>query len=63
MLDVMLEDRGESAYNDALSGVVADLEAAGMAVESRGAMCVFLDGYETKDGEPRPMIVRKSDGG
>ena len=26
-------------------------------------MCVFLDGYKNRDGEPLPMIVQKSDGG
>ena len=26
-------------------------------------MCVFLDGYNGRDGEPSPLIIRKSDGG
>ena len=30
---------------------------------SDGALCVFLEGFTTRDGEPLPMIVRKSDGG
>jgi len=29
---------------------------------SYGAQCVFLDGYKTKDGNPLPLIVKKSDG-
>ena len=55
--------RGESAYNDALAEVVADLRAKGLVTESDGALCVFLDGFEGKDGQPTPIIVRKSDGG
>ena len=55
--------RGESAYNDDLSVVVADLESLGLITISDGAACVFLDGYKKKDGSPLPVIVRKSDGG
>ena len=55
--------RGESAYNDDLDGIVADLEAKGLLQESDGALCVFLDGFVGKDGKAMPVIVRKSDGG
>jgi arginyl-tRNA synthetase len=55
--------RGESAYNERLPAVVADLRAHGLARESEGALCVFPDGFKTKDGEPLPLIVQKSDGG
>jgi arginyl-tRNA synthetase len=54
--------RGESAYNDDLPKVVEDLTAKGLAVESEGATCVFPPGFQTKEGEPLPFIVRKSDG-
>jgi arginyl-tRNA synthetase len=47
---------GESFYHDRLARVVADLESKGLARESGGATCVFLEGYDT------PMIVRKQDG-
>ena len=47
---------GESYYNDMLGGIVDELEAQGFARISDGAMCVFLDDFET------PMIVRKKDG-
>ncbi|MEX2138368.1 MAG: arginine--tRNA ligase [Pirellulales bacterium] len=47
---------GESFYHNRLARVVADLETKGLARESGGATCVFLDGYDT------PMIVRKQDG-
>jgi arginyl-tRNA synthetase len=59
-LDVLLTPAdivGESAYNDALPHVAADLERLGVAVPSDGALCVFLD------GESAPLIVRKRDGG
>jgi arginyl-tRNA synthetase len=65
-LDVLLTDadlRGESAYNPLLPGVVADLDAAGLLVESEGARCVFPPGFEGREGEPQPLIVQKADGG
>ncbi len=55
-------EKGESTYCDELPSVVAELKAAGMVTESEGAMCVFMDGYKTADGEPMPLIVQKSDG-
>ena len=30
---------------------------------SEGAICVFLDEFVGKEGEPLPVIVQKSDGG
>ncbi|MCC7086203.1 MAG: arginine--tRNA ligase [Pirellulales bacterium] len=47
---------GESFYHDRLEAVVEDLVKQGLARESDGAMCVFLEGFET------PFIVRKQDG-
>ena len=55
--------RGESAYNDDLPVVVADLQAKGLAVESQGAQVVFLDEFKNKEGEAQAYIVRKQDGG
>src|SRR4051794_36652165 len=55
--------RGESAYNPMLAGVVSELEADGLTVVDDGAVCVFAPGFSRRDGEPLPMIVRKSDGG
>ncbi|WP_433164903.1 arginine--tRNA ligase [Kribbella sp. CA-247076] len=54
---------GESAYNDELPRVVDDLTAAGLLTESDGALCAFLPGFTGRDGQPLPVIVRKSDGG
>ncbi|ANG93265.1 arginine--tRNA ligase [Enterobacteriaceae bacterium 155047] len=54
---------GESLYNPMLPGIVEDLTAKGLAVESEGATVVFLDEYKNKDGEPMGVIIRKKDGG
>lgn len=47
---------GESFYHDRLAPVVADLQTKGLATESDGAQCVFLEGYKT------PFLVQKRDG-
>jgi arginyl-tRNA synthetase len=49
--------KAESSYNDDLKSVIEDLEKKGIATQSRGAVCVFVEGDEN------PLIVRKSDGG
>jgi len=54
---------GESLYNPMLPGIVADLKAKGLAVESEGATVVFLDEYKNKDGDPMGVIIQKKDGG
>ncbi|MCY2995068.1 MAG: arginine--tRNA ligase [Planctomycetota bacterium] len=56
-LDVRFDcELGESFYHDRLAEIVADLQQRGLAQASDGAICVFLDGFET------PMIIRKKDG-
>ncbi|WP_449554156.1 arginine--tRNA ligase [Lelliottia amnigena] len=54
---------GESLYNPMLPGIVADLKAKKLAVESEGATVVFLDEYKNKEGEPMGVIIQKKDGG
>ncbi len=54
---------GESLYNPMLPGIVADLKAKGMAVESEGATVVFLDEHKNKEGKPMGVIIQKKDGG
>jgi arginyl-tRNA synthetase len=65
---------GESFYNDALPGVVADLLQKGIARKSEGAVAIFSDGKlpqkedpflvsEKGDFRDNPLLVRKSDGG
>ncbi|WP_413724729.1 arginine--tRNA ligase [Sodalis sp. RH16] len=53
---------GESLYNDMLPGIVADLKAKGLAVESDGATVVYLEEFRTKEGEPMGVIIQKKDG-
>lgn len=65
---------GESAYNDALPGVVEDLLKRGIARESEGAVAIFSDGSLSPKEDPflvgdqgefrdNPLLIRKSDGG
>ncbi|MEO3829473.1 arginine--tRNA ligase [Actinomadura sp. B10D3] len=65
-LGVTLTDddiRGESFYNDLLAPTVQELEDKGIAVVSDGALCAFPPGFTGREGEPLPVIIRKSDGG
>lgn len=47
---------GESFYHPRLAGIVDSLRQHQLAVESDGAVCVFLEGFDS------PMIVQKRDG-
>ena len=47
---------GESFYHSMLADVVKDLRNRGLAKDSDGAVCVFLDSFDA------PMIVQKQDG-
>lgn len=51
------DERGESFYNAMLADVVHALRDAGVAVESEGALVVWVEGFEA------PLIIRKRDGG
>ncbi len=59
----MADVKGESAYNDDLPTVVAELRAKGLLSESDGAQCVFMDEFKNADGNPLPVIVQKAGGG
>ncbi len=63
LLDIKIEERGESFYNPYLAEVVDNLDKKGLITLSEGAKCVFLEGFTTREGTPLPMIVQKSDGG
>ncbi|GGM80285.1 arginine--tRNA ligase [Thermopolyspora flexuosa] len=65
-LGVTLTDEhiaGESMYNPMLADVCDELERAGIARISDGALCVFPPGFTGRDDQPLPLIIRKSDGG
>ncbi|TWT86454.1 arginine--tRNA ligase [Neorhodopirellula pilleata] len=56
-LDVTFDHTlGESFYHDRLPGVVETLDRLGLTTKSDGAVCVFLDSFDS------PMIIQKRDG-
>lgn len=57
-LDIKLKEVGESFYNPMLAALVKELVDAKVAVESEGAICVFVG----KKKAP-PLMIQKSDGG
>jgi arginyl-tRNA synthetase len=63
LLDVKIQERGESFYNPFLAEVIQDLEKKNLITVSDGAKCVFMEGFVGKEGEKLPMIIQKSDGG
>lgn len=63
LLNVRLIERGESFYNPYLAEIVTDLENKGLAQLSHGAKCIFLEGFQNREGEPLPLMIQKSDGG
>jgi arginyl-tRNA synthetase len=66
LLGVLLTDDdivGESFYNLLLPVVVDELADRGLLVKHDGAQCVFPPGFQNRNGDPLPLIVRKSDGG
>ncbi|MFJ1551412.1 arginine--tRNA ligase [Streptomyces sp. NPDC088246] len=65
-LDMEIRDPdivGESGYNAMLEETCRILEESGVAVRSEGALCVFFDDVKGPDGNPAPLIVKKSNGG
>jgi len=53
----------ESAYNDDLPKIIADLRQKGLLTTSEGAQVVFLDEFKDREGKPMAVIVQKGDGG
>ncbi len=63
LMRVRLVERGESFYNPYLKDVVDELERKGLVTLSDGAKCVYLKGFQNREGEPLPLMIQKSDGG
>jgi len=63
ILDVHIEERGESFYSPILKKVVDDFTMKGLAQENEGAICVFMEGFKNKEGNILPLIIQKQDGG
>ena len=57
-MDINVKEMGESFYNPFLAPLVKELTDSGVAVESDGAMCIFVG----KKKAP-PLMVQKSDKG
>ncbi len=54
---------GESIYNVMLPKIIDDLKTKGIAMESEGAIVVYLDEFKNKAGKPMGVIIQKKDGG
>ena len=63
VLNIKIEERGESFYNPFLKSIVEELKLKNIAVEDDGAQCVFLEGLTNKEGGSLPLIIQKKDGG
>lgn len=63
LMQVQILERGESFYNPYLKEVVEELDQKGLITLSDGAKCLFLEGFQNREGEPLPILVQKSDGG
>ena len=63
ILDIKIEERGESFYNPHLPQVIEDLQKKKLIKVENGTKCVFMEGFQNRDGDPLPLIVQKSDGG
>jgi len=63
ILEVRAIERGESFYNPFLKDVVEDLESKGLVEVSEGAKCLFLEGFQNREGKMLPFMVQKTDGG
>ncbi|KAM3401291.1 hypothetical protein ACQJBY_005821 [Aegilops geniculata] len=57
LLDVQLEEKGESFYNPYILQVLEKLSSQGLIEESEGARVIFIQGHQI------PLIVVKRDGG
>lgn len=64
ILNIEINERGESFYNPFLAPLVTDLASKRVIVESQGSKCIFIPGdkYKTPEGEPLPLLMQKSDG-
>jgi arginyl-tRNA synthetase len=68
LLNVRLEERGESFYNPYLAGLVESLTVAGVARKSEGAIVAYPEGAPAdpvaeEDSAGRGLVLQKTDGG
>lgn len=62
-LGISIETRGESFYENFLPDVINDLKDKHFTSYDAGALCVFVEGFQNKSGDPLPLILQKQDGG
>ncbi len=63
LLNVRIQERGESFYRDCLSHIVRLFEEKDLVTISDGAKCLFLPDFFSPDGSPLPLMIEKADGG
>ena len=63
ILDIKIEEKGESFYNPFIPEMLEELRAKGMIVESDGAQCIFPEALGGQTEDALPLIVVKRDGG
>lgn len=63
LLNVKIQERGESFYNPYLKSIVEELESKKLIEISDGAKCIFFHQFKNREGNPLPLMVQKSDGG
>jgi arginyl-tRNA synthetase len=63
LLEIKIQERGESFYNPIIPEMIADLENRGLILLSNGAKCFFLEEFKNREGAPLPLMLQKSDGG
>ncbi len=62
-LNIQIKTQGESFYNPLIPKTIEELSQKGMVTESEGALCIFLPGFKTPEGNPLPLIIQKKDSG
>jgi len=63
LLQISLEERGESFYNPLLPEVINEAEKSNVVEVSEGAKCIYPPGFVNREGNPLPLMIQKSDGG
>ena len=63
ILDISIEERGESFYNKMIPGVLDDLVEKKIAVESDGALCVFKESDQDKEARRGRLREKGGKGG
>lgn len=63
LLNIKITNKGESFYKHMLNPIIKKLDKNNLTHTSNEATCVYIPGFKNKDGNPLPLIIKKSDGG